>query len=132
MSGRRTLPPPRWSDSETAWLAGLLEGEGCFSFIRRPKGPASVGIWLTMADHDVVGRAAKMMNSQTHSQDRGGKTYWRTSPGGYLAVDVMRRIEPHMGARRRDRIAELLEHWDFHHPPADGNDRTSWLTGALQ
>ncbi len=95
------------SDLELAWLAGLLEGEGCFSLHRR-----SPEIRLQMTDRDVVERVALLFGGRrvTAGKPRnwGKQTVFTTSTQGDSAVQIMRAIRPHMGERRGARIDELL------------------------
>ena len=52
------------TDLESAWLAGLLEGEGYFQITKpRHHHPTQVVIRLSMTDKDVVEKAAKLLNN---------------------------------------------------------------------
>lgn len=88
------------------WLAGLLEGEGTFD-AHRGKYPR---IRLAMTDRDIVGRAASLMDSTVRlSLHRApNKPTWHTELSGDRAASVMAAILPHMGARRSQKIAEVL------------------------
>lgn len=97
------------SGADIAWLAGLLEGEGCF-YLNRGRYP---GIRLQMSDQDVVERAAVMLGGRARLQDppsrQGRLPSWVVTKGGPDALAVMRLIRPYMGIRRGARIDELLE-----------------------
>jgi hypothetical protein len=97
-------------NSETAWLAGLLEGEG--TFFRVKKGH-SVGIHLGMCDEDTVRCAAGIMDCKVwydrNRSHKNGKGYWVAYLGSQKAMDVMNRVLPFMHSRRSARIRELLD-----------------------
>lgn len=95
-------------DMDAAWLAGLLEGEGCF-------GTGSSGsptIWLTMTDQDVVERVATLCMvgfsiRKPGKKDR--KPAYSLHVCGEQALAVMRIILPFMGIRRAAKIREVME-----------------------
>ena len=91
-----------------SWLAGLLEGEGCFS-----KRGNCVTIQLYMSDLDIVERSQKLVGALSIGS-RKGKTenhktcfYW--SLAGPRAAEWMMTLYPLMGQRRQARIKGLLE-----------------------
>src|SRR5574341_1862045 len=98
------------SSRNIAWLAGLLEGEGCFS--RRGN---CVTIQLYMSDRDIVERSRRFVHapsiSERVSKRPNHKTcyYWTLS--GPHAASWMMTIYPLMGERRQARIRELLAIW---------------------
>ena len=91
---------------DVIWLAGLLEGEGTFD-AQRGKYPR---IRLGMSDRDVVGRAASLMDTGIRLQYRPAPAspMWHAEVQGPRAAAIMRELLPHMGARRSQRIAEVL------------------------
>lgn len=96
------------SEADLYWLAGLMEGEGCFSLDRGtyPR------VYLRMTDEDVVERAHQITGiGSVHfakQQGLGWKpTYcWQVNTD---AVDLMTLLKPLMGSRRQKRITEVLE-----------------------
>lgn len=110
------------------WLAGLLEGEGCFtvhrdrrSSGRRPR----VRVELNMTDEDVVRQAAQIFDPpsnvrrQAASRSPRHTDTWTATWSGYRAEYVMRRVLPYMGERRSAKINELLAMENLsHHPRA--------------
>lgn len=90
------------------WLAGLLEGEGCFDLHRGKYPRVRVG----MTDRDVVGRAATLLGGRVRLtlKPKPHSAMWHTEISGAKAVDVMTAVLPHMGARRSAKIAEILGH----------------------
>lgn len=109
-------------DTSVAWLAGLLEGEGCFTLIHngyRQTGLAYPRIQLNMTDRDVVRRAADLLGVKKISvtQPVPGlgnfrKEQYRIGLVGSRALDWMLKIFPHMGVRRRRDIEAILSSWE--------------------
>lgn len=96
-------------EQETLWLAGLLEGEGCFRARIH-----SVIVRLKMTDEDVVRKAAVLMGGKCKRLPHYGRpSHWKTSfevnVCSEKAIQVMKRILPFMGQRRKAKIEELLE-----------------------
>lgn len=108
------------NETDLAWLAGLLEGEGCFVFLRghRPSGIPNRQwrVQLTMTDRDVVERAAALMDCRVcgpyAAKTPGGETakpQWRTALGRRAdVVALITALRPKMGERRQRQIDELL------------------------
>lgn len=91
------------------WLAGLLEGEGCFTF----SGNCPM-VQIQMTDLDVIQRAAKIMDTMIGARRRptqGGLTAHFTQAAGSRAMAVMMTVYPLMGERRKERIRELIARW---------------------
>lgn len=96
-------------NTEIAWLAGLLEGEGCFATRGTGHNPI---IQLIMIDKDVVIKAAKIMGShkvvKNKIDSRGGKQLFRTVLYGANAIEIMQKVYPFMGERRQAKIQECV------------------------
>jgi hypothetical protein len=119
---------------DTAWAAGLFEGEGCFSMQRRSgKGRGSVRhvlLTATMAttDEDVLRRFAtavgmgNVTGPRTHSRD--GKPVWYWSVSGEKVPLLYALLEPGLGERRRARYAELFEERQAYEATTHRNGRT--------
>jgi hypothetical protein len=98
------------------WIAGLLEGEGCFSLT--PSRPGSASIVLGMTDHDVVQRFAGHLGCKVRTTQPGNtalgkkrKPVYLTTVASTKAVGLMMTIYPLMGFRRKTRIREILLAW---------------------
>lgn len=91
---------------QTAWLAGLLEGEGCFSM------GSGAQVILSMTDEDIVRRAADLMGESRVSviepRTTRHKPLWKTVAYGAEAERIMRAIRPLLGARRAAKVDEIL------------------------
>jgi hypothetical protein len=85
-----------------AWLAGLLEGEGSFQ-----KGPPSQPGKPRVLD--ILG----VMSFQEHGfRNPSWKTCYRVQVSGQRAVDLMARIRPMMGERRKAQIDAAIACWN--------------------
>lgn len=96
------------SEVQAAWLAGLLDGEGCFDSPRdNPR------IRVKMSDLDVVLRAADLMDAKTY-MERTPMHFDYYKPcmvaqiTGDRAVAVMRAVLPYLGSRRSGKVTELI------------------------
>jgi hypothetical protein len=109
--------PRAMTDIETAWLAGLLDGEGCFD--AQGTNPR---VRVKMTDLDLVVRAAHSMGSTYYGDPgglaRGHRMAWVAQVTGERAAHVMRSVLPHMGARRTEKIVALLIAYDARQRPA--------------
>lgn len=103
------------TDAETAWLAGLLEGEG--SFMRRVaangrgKRYAYPRIQISMMDYDIVARVATVFGVRPQRKPKRGnqtRDVWTATVTGSKAAEVMTDLRPWMGERRGAKIDELL------------------------
>lgn len=99
------------------WVAGLLEGEGCFTHDgphRRGKFYPSIHVWMT--DRDVVEKLHGLMRSGHKIQTREYKKKgWKTQYGFYVfgnkAAGWMMTLYSLLGERKRAKIRLLLEEW---------------------
>lgn len=96
------------------WLAGLLEGEGCFA-VNNSK-YHTPQITLKMTDLDVVEKAYKLMGItssllEEKRSEIGRKRIWWFRAMGSLAVGWMMTLYPLMGERRKAKIKEVLTIW---------------------
>ncbi len=91
---------------DVLWLAGYLEGEGCFSL-----NTGSPRILVSATDEDVVRRAAMLMNGNVYVRKCPGKTQWRVSIHSSSAAGWMMMLYPFMGIRRASKIKLILNQW---------------------
>lgn len=98
---------------EIAWVAGIIEGEGCITGFH--KSPISGLLAVKMTDEDVVRRLAEItgVGNVTGPLSGGNRSTkpiwaWRITNRKDLAR-VLLAIAPLMGERRRARIAEMAE-----------------------
>lgn len=92
------------------WLAGLLEGEGCFGLLAfgQPR------IQLTMTDRDVIDRVAMIAGPAVkgpYRQSGNRQEVFAVTITGRKAAGWMMSIYPLMGQRRQSKIREALATW---------------------
>jgi hypothetical protein len=104
---------------DIAWLAGLLEGEGCFWVGLKGKGSATIS--LSMTDREIVERAATLMGTVARPGKQPKNVKWRqkftVSVHGTVAASWMMTILPLMGARRAAKIIACLGVWKTQRTP---------------
>jgi len=107
------------SIKEIAWLAGLLEGEGCFGTIKHTEYIKKYPIVrLAMTDRDIVEKAANLLKVNLlgpyKRQSQNGeiwKSCWAMNICGNRAAGIMMTVLPLMGERRSLKIREILSLW---------------------
>lgn len=124
--------PPRESisDAEVAWVAGILEGEGCWS---RKSGEIRWWVAVRMTDRDVIDRLQQVTGIGRITIDRGreeNKMAWAWQVAAkrhreWLSIKVW----PWMGDRRRARITELWPEVVVHVPQAFSGDVPAFQAG---
>src|SRR5919108_5099564 len=95
---------------DLAWLAGLLEGEGCFHH----RGSHSITIRVSMKDEDVIRRAAALLDGPVDAfapRSPHHSPMFATRVHGKRAAEWMMTLWPLMGARRKASIKECLQRW---------------------
>lgn len=98
-------------NNDLNWLAGLLEGEG--SFIKgSPSNPNQPSINLQMTDEDIVARVATLFQVSYYKNQRKNKPTWNPiyicRVKGIRAHDIMVKLKPLMGTRRKSQIDAAL------------------------
>jgi hypothetical protein len=103
------------STRDIMWLAGLLEGEGCFRW-----NVDTAHISLRMSDRDVVERAHRLLGAtqgivvQEPERKPGinsKRTMYRVQICGKRAMGWMMTLYPLMGERRRAKIRDVIATW---------------------
>jgi hypothetical protein len=114
--------PPRLdiTDAEVAWIAGILEGEGCWT---TKNGRATWWISVRMTDRDIVERLATLTGIGRLSEEKprpGHKHVWAWGVGVRQHREWLTlKVWPWLGERRRERIRQL---W----PEVDHAAVTQW------
>ena len=103
------------STKDIAWVAGMLEGEGCF-FVSNNRCLASATIAVMSTDYDIILRLRSVTGTTNFVQTiRRNTKYWKTCYklliSGNKAIQWMMTIYPLMGIRRQEKIAYLLGRW---------------------
>lgn len=100
---------PKAAPHGVEWLAGILEGEGCFSYWTN-----CPYVQVRMTDEDVVRNVPPLMPGRTarvRREDRsnqGWSDIYSYRVGGSYARATMEGVLPFMSRRRTARIEELL------------------------
>ena len=105
------MNPFEINDNELYWLAGLLEGEGCFGLYkgRRHKTPVPFVV-VKMTDRDIIEKVSRIFNAKVFERPKlPYKAMWETEVRGKLALSWMQKLKPLMGMRRQERIGFLLQ-----------------------
>ncbi len=94
-----------------AWAAGLIEGEGCFTWHTDGRHPYFL---MDMTDKDVlvnfqtVFPHVNLRGPYKHKNKPNHKDRFRVDAFGPKAIEIMKAIYPYMGARRKAKIDEFL------------------------
>lgn len=95
------------------WLAGILEGEGCF---RQDKNTPRITV--NMTDEDIIHKIASMFNvsykkmgGKVRESYKNWKPCYSVTINGAQAVGIMFSIYSLMGQRRKSKIKEIIEAW---------------------
>lgn len=96
--------------ADIRWLAGYLEGEGCFTFTggkyRYPR------IVVESTDEDVIQRVVKLWGNKARAVQHGKhKVGYSVASTCAKAAGWMMTLYPLMGQRRQARIREVLTNW---------------------
>lgn len=104
--------------TDLAWVAGLLEGEGSFTY-QGIGTKRNIAVLCHMTDRDVLERLQQKLGVgrlygpyRNGKPDQGWKPRYMYSARGKFAYDIMKAILPLMCARRSARIRELLTGYD--------------------
>lgn len=105
-------------EHELHWVAGLLEGEGCFT--RKSNGTdKNILISCHMTDEDVLLRLQSIIGGRINGPYSNGgtkkkprKPRWGWFISGKAAYDMMKILRPLMGTRRQFRIDEIIRAYD--------------------
>lgn len=109
------------TETDIAWIAGLLEGEAYFGIDNRSKdryeisnSPPSPFIKISMVDEDIVQRLSKLLDKSYFSPSRktvtGKQVYTLHIGEKEKLLFILQKILPYMGVRRGERISEGISH----------------------
>ena len=114
----RISGPNQMSDLELGWVAGILEGEGCFFVTTRKTakyGPyVYARVMVCMTDRDIIERLQHVTGVGVLERVRQRKDPKHKPISQWIvcrnqeAIELMVAVYPHMGTRRQARIREVL------------------------
>ena len=94
------------------WIAGLLEGEGCFGLSYDNKYP---NIKVGMVDLDTIEKARDIMCKSAkiihEKRKQEWKDYFKFGIHGTKAIEWMMTLYPLMSNRRKNKIKQCLVGW---------------------
>lgn len=104
------------------WIAGLIEGEGCFYFRRRKivgkltkyRYKYTALITVGMTDKDIIQKLAFFWGTTVRmqrSQIANNKPYYVTVIHGKQAISWMMTLYSLMGKRRKAKIKDIINEW---------------------
>lgn len=95
-----------------AWLAGLLEGDGCFQIkngkARLPR------ITVAMLDKDIVEEVAIFLKSTIteYPTPKGDKIMYKTTMSKRSVLEpLLLQLYPYLGKRRQEQVREMIAHY---------------------
>jgi len=102
------------TNEELHWLAGLAEGEGCFT---TNHGGKELRFQIKMSDLDIIEKVQRIIGTGSIykiAKVRDNKQCWTYDLSGTAkATYLMMKLYPLMGLRRQLRIRELLPEHAF-------------------
>lgn len=108
-----TMRQPKYINIvDLIWLAGWLEGEGCF-YLHKHKNCVAPAISGSSSDRDIARRSANILGISvfTYGGREGCKDIHSFKVTGVEAVAWLEILYPLMGKRRRAKIAECLKQY---------------------
>jgi hypothetical protein len=115
-----------WSRENIAWLAGLIEGEGCFYI--QPGRTGSSLIKVQMTDEDVIRKCERIAGcgviTGPHHRVAGQKAVWTwTVARGKHVLALAYAIYPFMCSRRQAKLVTLVDRLKAMKKPLDRQRR---------
>jgi hypothetical protein len=101
------------TDLELGWVAGLMEGEGCF-YSKRTKSLVT-RIIVGSTDKDVLDKLASICGGKVggpYLADKRVKPFWNWNIWGRKAYELMKLVRPLMGSRRQNKIDAVVEAYE--------------------
>lgn len=97
-------------ENELYWLAGIWEGEGCFTL----NGTCPV-THMTSTDYDLALYISSSLSCSLYVHNEAHdncKKAWRAYMSGEKAIEFMLLLKPLLFSRRQKRIDEIVQGWN--------------------
>lgn len=94
------------SAEDIGWVAGFLEGEGCFNWAQR-----RLSVNTTQKDWEPLVRLQEVVGGTLRQYKNRKQMLWRHVVTGPQAAGLMMTVYTLMSARRRDQIKTALQGW---------------------
>jgi hypothetical protein len=95
---------------DIAWVAGIVEGEGCLNAgFKHPRWSPHMAIVMT--DEDVLQKLAGILSTKVtgpYKYTRNRKPFYRVEISGRKALAWMLTLYTFFGTRRREKVREIL------------------------
>jgi hypothetical protein len=119
---------------ETAWLAGLYEGEGC---LYHRKDGGGYELVISMTDEDVIRKCQGVTGYGTlihfERPEPGWKALWRWRVGRRDQIeDLLLAIRPHLGRRRGELADQFLDWMDAGCPISRTDEQRATSAAAMR
>lgn len=99
--------------ADLAWAAGLFEGEGSANFTG-----VSPSLHLAMTDEEIVRRFQAVIGRGRICMPKRKRAHWKQawwwSAAGQQVEEIVGRLWPHLGTRRREQIIRMLHRFDVY------------------
>lgn len=97
-----------------AWVAGVFEGEGCWSLHHRKDRPNPARCaCITMCDKDILLRVQEVVGGRgpygPYQRPNGNKDQWTLRWNGPKAVELAKLLRPWMGERRTEALDRMTD-----------------------
>ena len=96
-------------DLDIAWLAGIVDGEGCLSYTRSwtagRKNPGfSALLAISMYSQETLERVGRITGSNVRSHPNYDNTVWEVGVQGEKLAELLCELLPHMTTKRREAL----------------------------
>lgn len=131
---REAITVNRWLETDLAYFAGLLDGEGCFSL--RNQGTHIFSCQVNIGNTDlrllewVKDRFGGSINAEARKNPKH-KPVWRWCSDATTLADMLPAIIPHLIAKR-DRAELMLVYRRTLAPPITGHRRKAVLSDGVK
>lgn len=114
-SGKRILPP--WTDIETAYIAGIIDGEGCISIFQRKDGSVYIRVHIVNACLPLIEWISFMFGyNGGHVNPTAAvlkrRAYYRVSVYGTRAYEVISLVKPFLRVKTKQ-AETAIGYWEW-------------------
>ena len=112
------------TESQTAWLAGIYEGEGSCAITSG----RAIRVEIVMTDEDIVKRIHGLTGvgsvKEVSTRNEEYKQAYRWGIGSVEAVTFLRSILPWLGSRRSERANDAILNWQTNRSQSTASDES--------
>jgi len=125
MSFRNRLP--NWTKTETAYIAGIVDGEGCIGIYRRWNRGYFIQITITNTDKTLLSWLSRKLRANAvkalNDKRPNNRATFSVTVDRVRAFDVLQRIQPYLKVKARQaKLAIRFKRWQDAHK----TDRTGY------